>query len=276
MLGWIRLSVRLTGFLIALVITTLVAATLFIIHRMARAPVNRPLWTARCFWLLSTCLGWKIHAHGQPAKGGPVLLAANHISWVDIPVLGVLTGARFLSKSDVGQWPLIGWLAREGGTLFIQRGGGQTGNIRREMAKHLKQSEPVLLFPEGTTSCGLTVLPIYGRLLNAARDANAVIQPVSIGYRRDNRPDELAPFIGDDTFVSHLIRLLKQPPVRVDVVFHAPVAVDCHTPARELTTQIHQALNAGLADIHNRRSGTLAAPPPTNVEPAIRTAAGPG
>jgi len=273
MLAWMRLSLRLTGFLAALAITTGVAVTLAIISRVARVPVSRPLWAARCFRLLSACLGWKIHAYGQPASKGAVLLAANHISWVDIPVLGILTGARFLSKSEVSRWPLIGWLAREGGTLFIQRGGGQTGNIRREMAAHLKQAEPVLIFPEGTTSCGLTVLPIYGRLLNAARDASAAIQPVSIGYRRNGRPDELAPFIGDDTFLRHLVRLLKQPPVCVEVIFHTPVPVDCHTPARALAAQIHQALNAGLADIHARRlvSSNLPAGPG-----GIRTAADPG
>ena len=106
------------------------------------------------------------------------------------------------------------------------------------------------MFPEGTTSSGLAVLPIHGFLLAAARDANAPIQPITIGYRRAHRPDPIAPFIGDDSFHTHLIRLLRQPPTQVDVVIHPAIDPACPESSNALTALIHQQISTGLKHIH--------------------------
>jgi len=268
-LAWIRLPWRLTAFMLVLLTTSLAAVAIGLVSGSRQHPVDRPQWASRCFRLMCHCLGWQIRVHGQPASGGRVLMVANHISWVDIPALGSVMPTRFLSKAEVGRWPLIGWLARQGGTLFINRGSGRSGGIRREIAGVLQRAEPVMIFPEGTTSSGRSVLPIHGRLLGAASDANALIQPVSIGYRREGRPDDLAPFVGDDDFLGHLIRLLKQPPTHVEVLFHAPIPVDRAESTKALASQLHQTLDSGLAAIH---SGQL----DTSPQSRIRTMAGPG
>ncbi|XKH00222.1 1-acyl-sn-glycerol-3-phosphate acyltransferase [Marinobacter nauticus] len=268
-MAWIRLPWRLTAFMLVLLTTSLAAVAIGIVSVARQRPVDRPQWASRCFRLMCHCLGWQIRVHGQPPSGGRVLLVANHISWVDIPVLGSVVPTRFLSKAEVGRWPVIGWLARQGGTLFINRGSGRSGGIRGEIAGVLQRAEPVTIFPEGTTSSGRSVLPIHGRLLGAALDTEALIQPVSIGYRRQGRPDDLAPFVGDDDFLGHLIRLLKQPPTHIEVLFHAPVAAGSAQSTKALASQLHQTLNSGLAAIH---SGQL----DTSPQGRIRTMAGPG
>lgn len=105
------------------------------------------------------------------------------------------------------------------------------------------------MFPEGTTGVGLTVLPFHGLLLGAATDCGAPIQPVTISYRRSGRPDPLAPFVGDDTFHSHLVTLLKQPPTQVDVVFHPAIGVEPELTSSQLALQLRNTVQGGLSQV---------------------------
>ncbi len=249
MMPTIRLTSRLTLFILFLVLTAAIAVGVRIVEKVSGNAVNRTPWARFCFGGAARCLGFRVRHRGRVANG-PVLFVSNHISWSDIPILGGTAPLRFLSKAEVARWPIIGWLAVQAGTLFIQRGGGRTNQSRTEISSALEAGQSVLVFPEGTTTIGITVLPFHGRLLNAAIDANVPIQPISIGYRRHNRPDHLAPFIGDDEFQPHLLRILKQPAVDVTVVFHEPVLASAEGPITDLADSLHKIVAAGLADIH--------------------------
>lgn len=246
-MGWLRLVLRLTGFVLFLIATVGLATALLLTDLVTRRHIDRTPWARRCFRVACRTLGLKVRVHG-PAPETNALFVSNHISWSDIPILGSQTPIRFLSKAEVGQWPVIGWLARQAGTLFIKRGGGKARAIRRSIADHLSTGESVLIFPEGTTSSGLSVLPFHGLLLGAAGDSQTLIQPVTISYRRDDRPDHLAPFIGDDDFHTHLLRMLQQPSARVDVLFHAPVSASAANTS-ELSAQLHETVLTGLKRI---------------------------
>ncbi|GGC81295.1 lysophospholipid acyltransferase family protein [Marinobacter halophilus] len=246
---WLRLSVRLTGFALFLTGTCALAIALRLADLVRPGRIDRTPWAARCFKRACQCLGFQIHVHGQPAERN-ALYVANHISWSDIPILGAITPLRFLSKAEVGAWPIIGWLARQAGTLFIQRGSGQARRVKTQISHCLNVGESVLVFPEGTTSNGVAVLPMHGLLLASARETGRPIQPVTIGYRRNHQPDALAPFVGDDSFHHHLIRLLKQPPTRVDIVIHPTVNANKAESTQQLTACIHQLISAGLNRIH--------------------------
>ncbi|MDX1754439.1 MAG: lysophospholipid acyltransferase family protein [Marinobacter sp.] len=248
-MGYLRLAARLILFLLFLVFTAGVAVTVSLAEWIKRRPIDRTPYARFCFHGAVRSLGIQVQQQGQAARG-PVLFISNHISWSDIPVLGGTAPLRFLSKAEVGQWPVIGWLAHQAGTLFIQRRSGKSARSREEIANTLRQGQSVLVFPEGTTTAGLTVLPFHQRLLWAAADAGVNIQPISIGYLRDGQPDHLAPFIGDDDFQSHLTRLLKKPAVKVGVIYHAPVAVSAQTDMDALCRQLHQTVTAGLRRIH--------------------------
>ncbi|MEC7816341.1 MAG: lysophospholipid acyltransferase family protein [Pseudomonadota bacterium] len=264
----LRLVVRSVLFILCLAGIALVAIGLRLGDLVRRTPANRNPWASACFRQACRCLGWQVQVHGQ-ARAGATLFVANHISWSDIPLLGGLVPGRFLSKAEVADWPIIGWLAQQAGTLFIRRGSGQARRVKTEIHNRLSAGESVVVFPEGTTTSGIAVLPMHGLLLGAARDAGVPVQPVTLGYRRHQRPDALAPFVGDDAFHRHLIRLLKQPPLKVVVIFHEPVLLD-ESPMPETMAALHQTISAGLKRIHDGEfDGGFA-------EADLRTTGGPG
>lgn len=245
----VRLTSRLVLFSGALLVCSVIASGVTLVEVIRREKLDRTPFARFCFDLAARCLGFRVSLKGQLPRE-PVLLISNHVSWSDIPILGGVVPLRFLSKSEVRAWPLIGWLAEQAGTLFIKRGGGQAHAARDQIAETLAGGQSVLVFPEGTTTIGITVLPFHGRLLPAAIEAGVAIQPISIGYRRDDHPDHLAPFVGDDRFESHIIRMLKEPAVNVEIILHEPVAVQTDTDIQALTQTLHRTVEAGLKSIH--------------------------
>lgn len=203
-------------------------------HRPRRRVVRR----ATRHWLLTTLsiLGVRVKVTGAPARG-PVLLVSNHVSWLDIPVLGARRELLFLSKDEVRHWPLIGPLAAAAGTLFLRRGRGEAGRRRDEIAHQLRRGRTVLVFPEGTTTDGRSVAPFHGRLLGAAADAGVAVQPVTVRYcTASGRTDPSVAFVGEDDFLRHLWRLLLRPRIHARVTFHEPLpagAADPETLAQE-------------------------------------------
>lgn len=251
-MGTLRLGFRLTLFSGFLVVTGLIATGCLILEAVSRQPINRAPLARFCFGSASRCLGFRMRVEGQPSST-TVLFVSNHISWSDIPVLGGCAPLRFLSKAEVGRWPIIGWLAQQAGTLFITRGGGRAGAAREEIAATLASGQSVLVFPEGTTTSGLAVLPFHSRLLHAAADAGVDIQPISIAYTRSGRPDHLAPFIGDDDFHRHLPRLLRHPAVEVTVRFHPQRAVSADQVWNDIAAELRETVAEGVQQIYRER-----------------------
>ncbi|MDF3937034.1 lysophospholipid acyltransferase family protein [Pseudomonas citronellolis] len=161
-------------------------------------------WLAR----LRRALPYRVKVYGELPRA-PALWVSNHVSWVDIPLLGALAPMTFLSKAEVRQWPLAGWLAEKAGTLFIRRGAGDSGQLGAQIAGALLMGRSTLIFPEGTTTDGRGLRTFHGRLLSGAIEAGVPLQPVALRYLRAGEVDALAPFIGDDDLFSHLRRLLR-------------------------------------------------------------------
>ncbi len=181
----------------------------------------------------------------------PVLLVANHISWVDIPLLGHVAQARFLSKDDVRHWPVIGWLASSTGTLFIKRGGGQTGEVAAAIKQYLQSDDILAIFPEGTTTDGREVRPFFPRLFSAVVDSEIAVVPVVIRYHVDGEHDLLAPFVGDQSLVENLLGLLSRPVNQVNICFHEPVLHDGESRkalAEKVRNVIVSSLNVMASD----------------------------
>lgn len=246
----LRQIIRLAMFLGFLGAIALLAGSLKIADLVVRRRVDRTPWAQRCFRGSTWCLGLQITCHGHPSPQ-PTLYVSNHVSWCDIPVLGGAVPLTFLSKSEVGQWPLIGWLARQAGTLFIKRGSGKVAGIVDQVAARLEGRQSVMIFPEGTTTTGITVLPFHGRLLRAAQQAGTPIQPVSIVYRRNGELDHLAPFINDDDFLGHLCRLLRKSPPAVDILLHPPLEVTGQETPSELAATLRATVLEGVNTIQS-------------------------
>jgi 1-acyl-sn-glycerol-3-phosphate acyltransferase len=180
-------------------------------------------------WALKmlTVLGIRLELRGRPPVSGPVLLVANHISWLDILVMQAARHCRFVSKSDVRRWPLIGALATGAGTLYIERESRRDAmRVVHHMAESLKCGDVLAVFPEGTTSNGVALLPFHANLIQAAISAGAPVQPVALSFvDTQTRSVSLAPcYIDDDTLVASVWRTLTAPAITAVVHYGEPQA----------------------------------------------------
>ncbi|MDR1968973.1 MAG: 1-acyl-sn-glycerol-3-phosphate acyltransferase [Burkholderiaceae bacterium] len=170
---------------------------------------------------------WRIdlQVRGQPPAQGPLLLVANHLSWLDIVVLHAAGFCRFIAKSDIKRWPFIGTMATGAGTLYIEREAPRDAlRVMHHMKDALLRGEVVAVFPEGAIGNGVTLLPFHGNLIQAAISASAPVQPVALCYAdaRTGQPS-LAPVYGDgQTLAGSVWRLLTTPGTRAVVSYGRP------------------------------------------------------
>ena len=164
-------------------------------------------------------IGIEVRVKGHPALG-PVLMAANHISWLDILVMHAACHCRFVAKSEIRSWPLVGVLTTGGGSLYIERSSNRDAmRMVHQMAAALQQGQVLAVFPEGGTGDGMTLLPFHANLLQAAISADAPIQPVALQFiDAQTHQTSFAPCYRDtDTLVSSLWRTLCAPPLLAQV-----------------------------------------------------------
>ena len=189
-------------------------------------------------------LGVGLEVRGPTPATGPLLLVANHISWLDILVIHASGHCRFVSKSDVRQWPLIGTLATGAGTLYIERASRRDAlRVVHRMADALKSGDILAVFPEGTTSDGVSLLPFHANLIQAAVSAGAPVQPVALRFiDAGSGLTSLTPcYIGDDTLVGSLWRTLSGPGITAIVSYGQArhhEGRDRRTWARDLRTAV--------------------------------------
>lgn len=193
----------------------------------------------------------EIQVHGVIPRE-PALWVSNHVSWLDIAVLG--SGARvfFLAKAEIEKWPILGKLAKGGGTLFIKRGSGDSIKIKEQITNFLKRDIPVLFFPEATTSDGSKIKKIYGRILGAAIDANRPVQICLICYvNQDGQLDTIAPFVGDISFADHVKKVLEMPKVTAHLMALPAISVQGHT-VESLTEEVQAQMIEGLGRLQQK------------------------
>jgi lyso-ornithine lipid O-acyltransferase len=221
-------ALRLAGFLGLILLLVPVQA----VH--AKIGKDRPFLIAQFFHrMLLKVLGFRVRMHGTIRTPPPVLFVSNHASYLDIPVLGALLPTAFVAKAEVAGWPLFGLLAKLQHTVFIERRSMRADDHRDRLNDHLSMGQNLVLFPEGTSSDGLSVLPFKSSLFGAAAMlANGhpiAVQPVSVVCTEIGGLPllrELRPFYawyGDMTLVPHLWDVFAFGRFTVDVVFHAPV-----------------------------------------------------
>ena len=186
-----------------------------------------------CWRVLLRGFGLRVVVHGRPLPEAGTLFIANHISWSDIPVLGLVLESGFVAKGDIRGWPIIGTLTAAYGCLFVERERrGKAGDQAAALASHLEAERGLILFPEGTTGLGDTVLPFRSSLLAlvpGVEDGSARVQPVTLRYRhRDGSP--LSPeeqrqvaWIGDDELLPHAAALSRMRGLVAEVWFEKPV-----------------------------------------------------
>ena len=201
---------------------------------------------------LLVLLGIRVESGGDLAgiEGG--LLAGNHISFIDIFVINALLPSAFVAKSDVRQWPLIGWLCRGTNTVFIERGSRKAAHrTHRQMLAALAAGQRLVIFPEGTTTAGDRVLPFHAALFQSAIDAAVPVHALALSYHRADGGRSAAPaYIDEISLIDCLISVLEAGGLvaRIELAAsYAPPLAD----RRHLAHHAHQAVVTALTHPKN-------------------------
>jgi len=225
------------------------------------------------WWCRLACaiLGLRVRTTGRAALG-PALYVANHVSWIEVVALAARTPLGFVAKDDVRRWPVVGRLAACAGTLFLRRGSAPAASRTMLAAlERLAQGRSVCVFPEGTSTDGREVLAFKASLFEAPARLGCDVQPVSVSYpAREGRPS-VAPFIGGDEFLPHLLRVLGEPGLDVELAFAAPLSG--HGRTREELA--HCARAAVVAGLDGLRGGAARLPAPAYGRSGERSFAAP-
>jgi len=233
----LRVLVRLAGFCAVAAAALLDYGCKVWLRGQSNSVAARAGWSQRWGAQFLRVLHLRVTLHGSPPAGG--LVVCNHLSYLDIPVLAAQQPLVFVSKSEVRRWPIIGWLTRCAGTLFINR--GQKSDVARlaaEFAPVVDQGVALVLFPEGTSSDGAAVLPFRSSLLAPAASQGWTVTPAWIGYALDDgvAGDEVC-YWRDMTFVPHFLNLLSKKEIQARVAFGSPRAAG--SDRKELARQLH-------------------------------------
>jgi len=170
-------------------------------------------------------VGIELVVKGRPPADGPVLLVANHISWLDILVMHAARHCRFVSKSDVRDWPFVGTLSDGAGSLYIARESRRDAHrVVTQMAERLQAGDILAVFPEGTTGDGITLKHFHANLIQAAIEASVPVQPVALKFiDAASGATSFAPsYVDDETLAGSIWRTLTAPPLKAVVVFGEP------------------------------------------------------
>jgi len=248
MIAGLGLAIRL----FVLVLVTVVLALATWLARLLRLQSSQKI-PRLLNQLLLRIIGVRVNVHGSFSTAHPLLLVANHVSWVDILVMGSIKEICFIAKSEINSWPIINWLAKLQGTVFIDRSKRRDAAIQADtIANRLLHGDVMVLFAEGTTGDGNKILDFNSSLLGAAQYAVGqshidlvMVQPVAITYTRlhgiplGRRYQSLASWPGDVGLAPHLLNFLRNSAFDVDVFLGKPLEFSATTNRKTLTKAVN-------------------------------------
>lgn len=201
----------------------------------------RSQWLHRSCATITARLSLQVTAEGPLPGSG--LVVANHLSYLDILFFSSRMPCIFISKSEVLSWPIFGILARCGGTIFVQRGRGSAlDDVSRQLSAALRAGVAVVLFPEGTSTDGSTVLRFYPGLFQTAVDIQAPVTASAITYEADDGKEADLCYYGDITFAPHLFTVLSRKRVKATILFEDSPAT--YPDRKKAATTAHEHVTA--------------------------------
>ena len=218
-------------------------------------------WSARLLAVLNV----RPSVRGSPPviADRAAVLVANHVSWLDIQLIHSVWQVRFIAKSEVRRWPLIGWLSARAGTLFIERGKNRhAARINQSIHAAFQQGDAIGVFPEGSTTDGTELTRFHASLLQPAVDEGAMVYPVALRYLDEaGNINVNASYVGDTTLTESLSMIFGQRTIRAELIFLPPIDAMGKT-RRELAAQTQSAIAAALnLPVSDRRPDMPSGPP---------------
>lgn len=225
----------------------------------AKLEVNR-VWSIKMLRLAGMRL--VVH-HDERRIDRGALVVGNHVSWLDIYVVNAWRPTPFVSKAEVRHWPVVGWLAHRLGTIFIHREKRRDAHrTMHEIVERVSSGGLVCLFPEGTTSDGLALLPFHANLFQSAVSAQCLVQPVCLLYEdRDGRQSTTPAYIDEVSLAQSLDAVLRGGPFTAHLYVGEPI--EPMSDRRALSAKAREAVGAGLAALQSGvKSANASAPAP--------------
>jgi lyso-ornithine lipid O-acyltransferase len=199
---------------------------------------SRESWTRQSAIRLAKALRVNISVDGNiPRKG---LIASNHLSYIDIVVIASIAPGVFVSKNEVRYWPIIGFLSTWAGTLYLRRDRrADVAKVGGQIADNLKEGRRVIVFPEGTSSNGRTVLPFHSSLFSPSVKTNTPVTPCHLSYSEiSNDPENLVCYWGSMLFLTHFLKLLTLDSIHATLEFGE--AIQENLNRKQLATLAHR------------------------------------
>lgn len=236
----LRLAVRCARLIAHLLLGMLLVGTVGLARGRIKPEPLTQWWNQRLFAIFDL----RIRIHGKPVDTGH-LTVSNHVSWLDICLIASCERTRFVSKSEVRHWPIVGSLATAAGTFYLQRGRGGSRPLITQLVPYLQGGGSLTLFPEGTTTTGESVLPFHSRLFAAAIESKRPVQPVAIRYGLTADGRNVAPYVGDDVLFDNIVELLRNPGLEADVFYLPAIPAGAHE-RDELAAATRSAIEKAL------------------------------
>lgn len=181
-------------------------------------------------------------------RPGPVLIVANHVSWLDIEAMHSVAAMGFVGKAEIKKWPLFGFLATRGGIIYHQRGNhDSSSDVVQVMHQRLKEGQRVAIFPEGGIMPGEQIARFHARFFRVAVEADCPVQPVMIRYVSKGERDPDMTFINGENFMTNFFRLMGKPACSADLRFLQPIRVEGRR-RRELADMSREMINQAYED----------------------------
>ena len=256
----LRAASRALAFVIYISSAILWQSFALLVSRRARQRPARAAWLHRVAARCAQILHLQIYRHGSLPYTG--LLVANHLSYIDIILLAALRPCVFVSKMEVEAWPLFGDCARLGGTIFVNRSRrGMVASVAKEIDDALDAGVLVVLFPEGTSSCGTTVLPFKSALLEPVLHHHRPVVAATISYRLDEGSvtNEIC-YWRDMTLLPHLLNVWSKP------TFSGTLRCGTARPRYGDRKSLARELHEEVAALHAASTRELGVRPPETVE----------
>ncbi len=212
--------------------------------------------------VMARILGLRIVTQGLQSPGRPQLVVCNHISYLDIIALGSAVEGAFVAKADIAKWPIFGFMAKAGRSIFVDRRRAATGIARDQIQERLESGEALIMFPEATSGDGTRMLPFKSALFTVAerhitgrngRMEPVIVQPVSMAYTRLNGlPIGLGwrsffAWFGDMELMPHLWHIAKLGVITVEITFHKPVSRADFPHRKALASHCEKVCSDGMA-----------------------------
>lgn len=201
---------------------------------------------------------------GEISQQRPTLFVLNHISWLDIPVIGKIIPGNFVAKTDVEKYPLVGAVSKLQETIFIERTRPSIMGHKGEMQRHLENGDNLILFPEGTSSNGIILQPFKSSYLALAEreidGRHLLVQPVTIAYSRLRNMSltrgnmSVVAWVGDEELLAHIWAFLRTGKVTAELRFHKPVTIDDYDSRKTLASDCQLTIAMSLSRVLTGRT----------------------